>query len=629
MFLNTLNITDIVVQLTHKKHREARRMATTDQTNEDQTNAPNEDQTHEDGSTTDKEDFQKSMLEDNKYKRKPNTTMRAMIEEHIELFPCVDSHYCRQESQRQYLASDLSISKMYNLFQEWAPEHHPNSKIPGKTMYESVFTGSYNLGFYVPKKDQCDTCESFKNLPERSAEDKKFVHKEKERLKKDPYTVNTDRLSDHVKAQIVHIEGAERARHEFHTDKKNAETKLAENENSANENSGCDSNGLVIDLCSFDLQKILSTPCLNVSKMYYLSKYTVYNLVIKSVFSGHGDCYMWGEVDGKKGANEIGTGIYKYIEKKTAAGNIKEFIFYSDNCPGQNLNRILPICYMYCAKKFGVTITHKFLQVGHTQMGCDTVHSVIIERKKKSIKVYTPDQWQTVVELSGCEVDFLTYNDFMNFQDNIKLFANWHISEAGEKINWTLHKAVKVDPVQPFVLQMKLKLHSDQLIVLNLLEQPDGKSTRSKQSEKDTLLSNIAQLYNSPLKVAKKKVDKLLQCCRENTIPAKFHHFYENLRPDPDLDNAHPYKLRNCGARGSTRGSTHGARGSTRGSTRGTPGSNSGARGSTCGARGSTRGARGSTCGARGSTCGACGSTRGSNSGAAGSDRGARGNGKA
>ena len=152
MFLNTLNITDIVVQLTHKKHREARRMATTDQTNEDQTNAPNEDQTHEDGSTTDKEDFQKSMLEDNKYKRKPNTTMRAMIEEHIELFPCVDSHYSRQESQRQYLASDLSISKMYNLFQEWAPEHHPNSKIPGKTMYESVFTGSYNLGFYVPKK---------------------------------------------------------------------------------------------------------------------------------------------------------------------------------------------------------------------------------------------------------------------------------------------------------------------------------------------------------------------------------------------------------------------------------------------------------------------------------------------
>ena len=83
MFLSTLNITDIVVQLTHKKHREARRMATTDQTNEDQTNAPNEDQTHEDDSTTDKEDFQKSMLEDNKYKRKPNTTMRAMIEEHI------------------------------------------------------------------------------------------------------------------------------------------------------------------------------------------------------------------------------------------------------------------------------------------------------------------------------------------------------------------------------------------------------------------------------------------------------------------------------------------------------------------------------------------------------------------
>lgn len=44
------------------------------------------------------------------------------IKQHISMFPVVDSHYTRQNTRKQYLESDLSIAKMYRLYQEWVKE---------------------------------------------------------------------------------------------------------------------------------------------------------------------------------------------------------------------------------------------------------------------------------------------------------------------------------------------------------------------------------------------------------------------------------------------------------------------------------------------------------------------------
>lgn len=42
-----------------------------------------------------------------------------LIIQHISMYPCVESHYCRSSSHRQYLDSTLSIQKMYNQFKEF------------------------------------------------------------------------------------------------------------------------------------------------------------------------------------------------------------------------------------------------------------------------------------------------------------------------------------------------------------------------------------------------------------------------------------------------------------------------------------------------------------------------------
>ncbi|KAL5239426.1 hypothetical protein ACI65C_006836 [Semiaphis heraclei] len=40
------------------------------------------------------------------------------VKNHIDLFPRVESHYCRRDSSKQYLSSDLNISTMYRLYCE-------------------------------------------------------------------------------------------------------------------------------------------------------------------------------------------------------------------------------------------------------------------------------------------------------------------------------------------------------------------------------------------------------------------------------------------------------------------------------------------------------------------------------
>ena len=42
--------------------------------------------------------------------------VKNVVRNHIKSFPCVESHYCRRDSKKQYLESHLNINKMYELY---------------------------------------------------------------------------------------------------------------------------------------------------------------------------------------------------------------------------------------------------------------------------------------------------------------------------------------------------------------------------------------------------------------------------------------------------------------------------------------------------------------------------------
>ena len=85
----------------------------------------------------------------------PNKKSKYAIEEtdvHILSFPADESHYCRNRYAKKHFFSDLSIAKMYNLFQSTT-----NSTPASLPFYSNIFH-SFNLAFKKPSVDTCYKC---------------------------------------------------------------------------------------------------------------------------------------------------------------------------------------------------------------------------------------------------------------------------------------------------------------------------------------------------------------------------------------------------------------------------------------------------------------------------------------
>ena len=78
----------------------------------------------------------------------------------------MESHYILSDFQREYLEEGLRISSMYGLYVKWAKEYH--KEVASKHHYTDVFITKFSLGFFRPKKDQCDLCEGFKNSTDKN-----------------------------------------------------------------------------------------------------------------------------------------------------------------------------------------------------------------------------------------------------------------------------------------------------------------------------------------------------------------------------------------------------------------------------------------------------------------------------
>ena len=82
------------------------------------------------------------------------------VRNHILSFPTVDSHYCRFETTRKYLESNLNVRKMYDLYAQKCTKEQ--LKMLKETYYRYIFKTEFNLAFHQLKKDRCDKCEAYK-----------------------------------------------------------------------------------------------------------------------------------------------------------------------------------------------------------------------------------------------------------------------------------------------------------------------------------------------------------------------------------------------------------------------------------------------------------------------------------
>lgn len=419
---------------------------------------------------------------------------KNLIREHIQKFPCVESHYSRNKSQRKYLGTNLNISRMYNLFHEDCEDKgFSKEDIPKCWLYADIFNSEFNLSFSSPSKDTCDLCDEFtiKLKDTTSLEERSQIQEEYD----------------------IHLLEAQKRYSLKHNDKEDSQGKPNEK------------------VIMVDLQKCLPTPLLHNAQSFYSLKlwslnYTVYDSSLKK-----SSCFMWDESLAGRGGNEMASCLLRYIIDLD--NSIDKLIIWSDNCPSQNRNMHMILCYFYALQlKHSITsIEHRYLLRGHTHMEVDSVHSRLEREMKKTpdFSVMTPWDWQQMARLcsskSDLEVKPMELEDFKNFgilyeKKNSPFLQN---KKTTTKENFLISK----------VVCMKFKRDSPGILYFKQAFDENFKEVdffRKPFRQNNANLPDLKPIRSTLRPISKKKYDDLQNLLK--WVPKRFHGFYKELAYD-------------------------------------------------------------------------------------------------
>lgn len=308
-----------------------------------------------------------------------NYNDREIIVKHFKSFPTMSSHYSRNKSNKNYLSSDLTISKMYrNFIQE-----HPEVTV-SKTMYRTVFH-QLKLKIGLPRSDTCKVCDSLflKLRLAKTEEERSLIQLESER--------------HHLEADSAYKE------------LKNDEDKAKQNHN--------------ITVLCVDLQQVLLCPTLTHSSMFYQRQLSSYNFAVNNLGKNNVTFYTWNETIAKRGSAEISSCILNYVTENfmPEQNSDRKLIIWSDRCVGQNNNwKNLTLYRTLVSLGYFQEVHQKFLCSGHTFLPCDRDFA-LIEKRKRVSKIMVPEEWKYVIASSFTNRSFFIKEmkapDFKNLQE--------------------------------------------------------------------------------------------------------------------------------------------------------------------------------------------------------------------
>lgn len=399
---------------------------------------------------------------------------RQSVRDHINSYIRVYSHYTRERTKREYLETNVkSVERMYRQYQEWAPLHGVE-RLASDDTYREIFTTEFNLGFFMPKKDQCETCNKWKNASGQ----------EERRLMVNDYGIHLQNKT---------------AVNRLHKQNRLDAEKAAEN------------GDLTTCVACFDLEKILTCPRSETSIMFYLNKVSLFNFTIFDLGPGQGHCYVWTEVDANKGPNEVGTCVLTFIIMKVGKGT-KKFVFYSDAPTSQNRNRMIWSMYRHAAAKYQVDITHRYLESGHSYSEADSMHARI-EQEADMKEIFTPDQWVDLMK--GAKQNPPAYE--VNRLENAKVLNLHHFVE---KENWRLD----VNKKQVYWSRVR------EVIKYNFSEELTEVKIKSRDGgEIDMASIQFPPVFTGRISLKENKKKDIQTMMSKRAIPSQYHHVYQDF----------------------------------------------------------------------------------------------------
>lgn len=408
--------------------------------------------------------------------------VKDSVKDFINSIPRIESHYLRAQTTREFICSDKSLADIYRDYKALREEN--NLPVATSSTFNRIFNTDFNISFFVPKKDLCDLCESYKNSNEEGKQ-KLFQNYE-----------------DHLKEKT--LSRAEKDKDKNRTD------------------------GTIVAV--YDLQAVMQVPKGQVSLFFYKSRINCLNFTVSDLEAKDVVCYFWDETEGGRGSVEIGSCILQYIKDLLDHNPEKELdiIFYSDNCGGQQKNKYLLSTYAYAIANMKVrSITHKFLIRGHSQNEGDNVHSVIekqIKRHLKSGPIYSPQTYSTLIRTAKktgrpYKVVEMSHDKFYDVKI---LQASWgnnfNTDENRNQVKWQDIKVLRVEKDNPQVFFFKTSFADDAY---------KRTFVRNRRVGNQSIISadlTVAYTEKIPLSVTKKKdIEELIN---KNVIPKEYYDSY-------------------------------------------------------------------------------------------------------
>lgn len=265
---------------------------------------------------------------------------------------------------------------------------------------------------------------------------------------------------------------------------------------------------------SQDLQAVKVCPMLNASALYYKTKLCMHNFTVYDLVSHHTKCYWFDETAADLKASTFASLIIDYLTEHATDSEINEIIIWSDGCTYQNRNAILANGLLSFSVEKKVTIIQKYLEPGHTQMKCDSVHANI-ETRLKNQTIYLPSDYLRITEAARTppyEVKSVEY-DFVKDYSQDLAYSTIRPGKKAHDPTVTDIKAIKYLPEGKIVV--KLDFDGE------YIDLPVRKPKRPKK------LAEFRQMFNEPIKIQKTKWQHLQEL--KAVLPKDCHPYYDNV----------------------------------------------------------------------------------------------------
>uniref|UniRef100_A0A1B6K9A6 Uncharacterized protein n=1 Tax=Graphocephala atropunctata TaxID=36148 RepID=A0A1B6K9A6_9HEMI len=390
--------------------------------------------------------------------------------------PRLPSHYCRSNSTKLYIEPTFeSMTELYGLYGNECKDHGKN--VLSRFTFDRIFDQE-NLSLFQPKKDVCDTCNSFK--------------------------VNSGKVSREQYEEHILQKG--RARDEKNLDSEKAKAKE-------------------IHVFTQDTQSVKLAPCVNASAMYYKTKLCVHNFTMYNNGTKDAMTYWWDETQSDLSASSFASCVVDNL-RQTLNDDLKSVTLWSDGCCYQNRSSIMANALLHLAMEKQVVIEQKYLVKGHTMMECDSVHSTIDTilnpkrgtKNKKTVKeIYLPSQYAQYAREArkkpfpyrSVYLDFSFFHDFSKKETTIYDSIRPGKKSGDPKVQDL--RALRYNPNG--TIEFKVSF-DDEYAVLPV-------------RQNKTMSVTFPRLHNARLKIKKSKWDHLQEL--KAHIPNDCHDYYDNI----------------------------------------------------------------------------------------------------